>query len=188
MIGNSPMGSTSSPELDFSLSKICRSWYLFRRGKKCSPELFRFQYNLESNLSSLQEELENNSYHPGGYRTFIVNENKKRTISVASIRDRVVHRLLYEYLVPIYDKTFIYDVWSCRREKGLLGAIERTEWFLNKYQNSFVWRADIKKFFDNVDHEILLKILSFRITDKKTFNLLREVIGSYGLPTATERE
>ncbi len=115
------------------------------------------------NLSSLHADIANGRYRHGGYRSFIVSDNKKREISVASVRDRVVHRLLYEYLVPIYDQTFIFDVWSYRKEKGLLGAIERTEHFFSRYPRSFVWRADVRKFFDNVDHRILLGLLRKKV-------------------------
>lgn len=52
---------------------------------------------------------------------------------MASVRDRIVHRLVYDFLVGIYDETFIYDAWSCRKGKGLLGAIERTQEFLMRY-------------------------------------------------------
>jgi len=100
---------------------------------------------------------------------------------VASIRDRIVHRLLYEYLYKIYDKTFIFDVWSCRKEKGLLGAIERTEKFLSKYPNFFVWRADIKNFFNNIVPRILLEIISLRIKEVKAINILEEIIASYNV-------
>jgi len=106
---------------------------------------------------------------------------------VASVRDRVVHRLLYEYLNKIYDKTFIYDAWSCRKNKGLIAAIERTQKFLRKYKNSFIWRADIRKFFDNADHQILLKILFLRVKDTKAMNIIREIIVSYSAPIR-ERE
>lgn len=103
------------------------------------------------------------------------------------MRDRVVHRLLYEYLVRTYDKTFIYDAWSCRKGKGLIGAIERTQYLLKKYPRSFVWRADIVKFFDNVDHAILESTLSRKIADKTATRLLHEVISSFGT-RARERE
>lgn len=43
----------------------------------------------------------------------------------------------------------------------------------------YVWKCDVKKFFDSVDQEILLKILSFRIKDITTFNLLKEIISSF---------
>jgi len=131
--------------------------------------------------------LNSGRYKHGGYKKFIVTDNKRRQISVASVRDRVVHRLLYEYLNKIYDKTFIYDAWSCRKNKGLIAAIERTQKFLRKYKNSFIWRADIRKFFDNADHQILLKILFLRVKDTKAMNIIREIIVSYSAPIR-ERE
>lgn len=170
------MGSVS---IDLSLSNIWGSWFKFKRGKKSSREIEWFNYYLENNLHKLCVELNNERYKHSGYRNFIVIENKQREISVASVRDRVVHRLLYEYLVEIYDKTFIFDVWSCRKGKGLLEAIERAQKFLKKYSDGYVWRADVKKFFDNIDHDILTQILSFRTTDNKAIKILKEVIGSY---------
>lgn len=112
---------------------------------------------------------------------------------MASIRDRVVHRLVYDFLVRLYDKTFIYDAWSCRKGKGLLGAIERTQAFMRspaaracaqhmhtpRSQFTWVWKSDVSKFFDSVDQTILYQILSRRIKDKTTLELLKEVIGSY---------
>jgi len=88
-------------------------------------------------------DLHNDTYRHVGYSHRIVNEKKRRDIAVASVRDRVVHRLLYDYLVPLTDMQFDYDVWSCRMGKGLHAALRRTQYFLNKYDHSYVWRADI---------------------------------------------
>jgi len=110
---------------------------------------------------------------------FILTYNKTREISVASVRDRIVHRLLYDYLVEIFDKTFIFDAWSCRKGKGLIGAIDRAQEFIRKYPHGFAWRADIKKFFDNVNHEILFQILTRKIQNKTTLNVLKTVIDSF---------
>ncbi|MBT4433581.1 hypothetical protein HOC90_04530 [Candidatus Falkowbacteria bacterium] len=161
------------------MSNIWQSYNKFKKGKKPSQELEKFNYYLEKNLQKLFDNLSNGNYRHDGYRKFIVTDNKRREISVASIRDRVVHRLLYEYLTENYDKTFIYDVWSCRKGKGLHGAIKRTQEFLRKHKNSFVWRADIKKFFDSVDRQVLLKIIYRKIKDPKTFGLIKEVVQSY---------
>jgi len=177
--------------IDFSLSNIWRSWHRFRRGKKRTPELEKYSYNLEENLYQLYTDLNNGTYQHGSYRTFIVHDNKKRTISVTPIRDRIVHRLLYEYLIWIFNQTFIYDAWSCRRGKGLIGAIDRTQKILRGNSHSFVWRTDIRKFFDSVNCEILLDILGKKIKDKKALWLLEETIGSYhnqNLGTNRERE
>jgi len=158
---------------------VWKSWYAFRRGKKQTGELDAFTYRLEAELSCLQADLEGGTYHHGGYRSFTVTDNKKRTILVAGIRDRVVHRLVYEYLVPIYDKTFSYDVWSCRKGKGLLGAILRIQGLSARHPRVVVWRADIRKFFDNIDHAILLRILSRKIDDANAMAILREIVSSH---------
>ncbi|MCG2808772.1 MAG: hypothetical protein L6275_00285, partial [Candidatus Portnoybacteria bacterium] len=172
-----------SSSIDLSLANIWQSWFKFEKGKRKTKELEIFSYYLEQNLQLLYFELKTNRYKHGGYKKFIVTDSKRREIRVAGIRDRIVHRLLYEYLYEIYDKTFIYDTWSCRKNKGLLGAIKRTQKFLSKYPTSFVWRADIRKFFDNVDQQTLFEILSLRIKDTKTIKILREVITSYSLLT-----
>lgn len=173
MIGSDPM--------DFGLKNIWNECFNYRKGKKLSRELCEFWYHLEENLAELHNELNNGTYKHGGYSAFTVSDNKKRVISVASIKDRTVHRLIYDYLIPIFDPAFIYDVWSCRKGKGLLGAIERAQEFLKRNKNSFVWRADIKKFFENVDHDVLLRLIGRRVKD---LWLIEEVVRSYpqGIP------
>lgn len=116
--------------MDLSLKNIWQSWFKFKKGKKATPELDIFQYNLEEELYNLAKDLNDGTYKHGSYKTFMVCDNKKREISVASVRDRVVHRTIYDYLTGIYDKTFIYDAWSCRKGKGLMGAIDRTQKFI----------------------------------------------------------
>lgn len=190
---------TGNDSMDFGLKNIWNEWFNYRKGKKLSRELCEFWYHLEENLAELHNELNDGTYKHGGYSAFTISDNKKRVISVASIKDRVVHRLIYDYLVrpvakrtahtikliakqsPFFDHTFIYDVWSCRKGKGLLGAIERTQEFLHRNKNSFVWRADIKKFFENVDHDVLLRLIGRRVKD---LWLIKEVVRSYpqGIP------
>lgn len=175
--------------LNVSIESLWHAWVLFRRGKKRSVAIEEFAYALEDNLLSLHRELDRGRYRHGGYRQFTVTDNKRRDISVASVRDRVVHRLVYEYLVELYDCTFIFDAWSCRKEKGLLGAVERTQDFLRRYPRSFIWRSDITKFFDSVSQDVLLKILRRKINDEKVFWLLKEILSSYSCAArARERE
>ena len=165
--------------IDLSLSNIWKCWFEYKKGKKIGSEFLIFQDKLEANIQSIYADLNSGKYRHGEYRTFTVRDNKKREISVAEMRDRIVHRLVYDYLVPIFDKTFIYDAWSCRKGKGLFGAIKRAQSSLNSYPNCFVWRADVRKFFDNVEHEILFKLIEIKIKDEKALRVIREIIGSY---------
>lgn len=165
--------------IDLSLKNSWRTWFQFKKDKNFGFELYDFQYHLERNLEALFHDLNKGTYHHGGYRKFIVSDNKRREIPVASVRDRFVHRLIYDHLINIYDKTLIYDAWSCRVGKGLLASIERTQEFLTSYPEGYVWRGDVRKFFDSVDQEALLQILSLKVKNKVTFELLKEVIHSF---------
>lgn len=170
------MGNES---IDLGLGNIWRSWFVFRKGKQYTRELHGFQYYLEENLLRLFEDLNGGTYKHGKYKKFTVCDNKRREISVASLRDRVVHRLVYDYLNEMYDKTFIYDAWSCRKGKGLLGAIKRIQDFLRRYHKSFIWKCDIRKFFDSVDQNVLMKILRLKVKNPKACCLIEGILNSY---------
>jgi hypothetical protein len=86
--------------IDLSLKNIWKSWFNFKKGKRMTDDFHHFQYYLEKNLSDLHRDLVNAIYNHGTYRKFIVCDNKRREISVSSIRDRIVHRLIYDFLVP----------------------------------------------------------------------------------------
>lgn len=168
------------------MAALWHAWQAFVKGKRCSPAITAFWYNLEAELAKLAHELENHNYQHGPYESFIVHDPKKREIAVASVRDRVIHRLLYNYLVKQYDRSFCYDTWSCRSGKGLIGAISRTKGHMHKYLDGWLWRSDIKKFFDTVDHLALKKLLRRRIADPQAIWLLNEVINSYNFLQTTD--
>lgn len=171
------MGNSDS--IDLSLSNLYRSWYAFRKGKRKSSEILSFEYSLEQNLLHLTTSLINGGYKHGDYAHFEISDSKKREIAVAPVRDRVVHRLLYDYFEPIWDKAFIYDAWSCRKGKGLHAATNRTIKFMDKYSNCWVWRADINKFFDSVDQAQLLRLIQRRIHCQTAMQIIQEVLSSY---------
>ena len=171
------MGSDSS--IDITLNNIWRCWYTWRQGKKRTAAIDNFSYSLERYLFDLWSSLKAGTYRHSKYQKFIIADTKKRLISVASIRDRIVHRLLYDYLTLIFDRTFIYDAWSCRIDKGLHACIERTHSLIKKFRRGWVWRADIAKFFDNVDHDVLKSCVFRRVYDPKARSLIEETISSF---------
>ena len=166
--------------MDTSFSAFYRAWLDFSKGKSSSLAIDEFEYQLDSNLQELVSEISAGIYRHGKYKKITIHEKKRRDLAVATVRDRVVHRLLYDYLVVIYDKSFDPDVWSCRQGKGLHKCLSRTQKLLNKLGESYVWRADITKFFDSVDHYKLLECLKRKIGDNKSvMYLLSEIINSY---------
>ncbi len=169
----------SVEDIDLSLANIWESWYKFRKGKRNTQSINEFEYYLESNITRLHHDLTNHSYAHAPYTYFNLHDSKPRKISVASVRDRVVHRMLYDYLVPIWDKTFIYDAWSCRPGKGLHKAIDRADYFMRTYPQAWVWRADIRKMFHSIDHDLMKQMLRRRVQGEDALWLLDDVIDSY---------
>ncbi len=162
-----------------SIANLYKIWQLFKKRKRKTEEFRNFEYYIEENIFELSDVLSAKKYRHGGYREFEVYENKKRLIRVAGMRDRVVHRLVYEYLYNVFDKTFIFDVWSSRKEKGLIGAIERTQEFFNTHTSYYFWRGDIHKFFDSVSQELLIKLLTRKLGNNLAMYICEQIIKSF---------
>jgi retron-type reverse transcriptase len=150
--------------------RACRRRKRFKRGA-CE-----FDFEWESNLLQLRDELEGGRYTPGAYRHFFVIEPKKRKISAAPFRDRVVHHAVVRVIEPLFERAFIHDSYACRRRKGTHRAIDRAQRFLRRRR--FVLKTDIVKFFPNVDHQILLDQVGRRIKDVRLIELIRVIIQS----------
>ena len=120
------------------------------RGKRFKPGVARFVFDLERELLRLHEELASKTYRPGPYRTFTIYEGKTRQISAAPFRDRVVHHALTGVLEPIFERSFIFDSYACRKGKGTHAAVDRCQQFARRYR--YVLKADVRKFFPSIDH------------------------------------
>lgn len=127
----------------------------------------------------MHHDLIRGTYKHGSYRHFEVHDPKRRRVSVASVRDRVLHRMLYEYLTPLVDPKLLYDVWSCRRGKGLHAAVVRLCAFRHRHKNAWIIRTDIRQFFDSVRHDRLKSSLGRYVSCEKATVLCHNVIDSF---------
>ena len=100
------------------------------RNKRFRPDVLKFSHNTEKYLVSIRHKLINKTYVHGGYFKFIVNDSKKRTIWAAQFSDRIIHHILCNILEPIFEKSFIFDSYACRKEKGAQKAIFRLQKFI----------------------------------------------------------
>ncbi len=175
-----------SPETVFT------AWDEFKRGKRKKSDVQQFERHVEDNLLDIYDDLISGSYTHGKYTAFYVKDPKIRRIHKAIVRDRVVHHLLYNTLNPIFEPTFIPDSYSCRIGKGTHRGVQKLASYARKvhqtYGKCFVLKCDIRKFFDTVDHNILLFIIRRRIKDTKLLWLVEEIVESYITPGSRERE
>jgi len=149
-----------------------------RKGKRFRESAMAFDVELEKNIIRLQNELKNGTYQCGRYREFYVQESKKRFICAAPYRDRVVHHALCNVIEPIFEKTFIDDSYACRKNKGTHKAVERFSSFLRNPENRYALKCDIMKYFQSIDHEILLGQISKKIACTQTLHLIRQIVES----------
>ncbi|MCB9289345.1 MAG: RNA-dependent DNA polymerase [Lewinellaceae bacterium] len=145
-----------------------------QKGKKNQSNVARFNLRLEEELFALQRELQEKSYRPGPYRSFMIHDPKERMISAAPYRDRVVHHALCNITAPIFERTFIHDSYANRAGKGTHAAIIRYQHYARKYP--YVLKCDIRKFFPSIDHELLKLELRWKITCPDTLWLMDLII------------
>src|SRR3989338_1515549 len=165
-----------------------------RIGKSSKPYVIEFEKNLKENLTSLRNELENFTYIPKPLKRFTIRDPKTRIIHASAFRDRVVHHALCNIIDSIFDKTFIYDSYANRKGKSVHCAIKRFDYFKRKisingsqlnntnYKNmviGYVLKADIKHYFDTIDHAILIKKINRTIKDKNVIGLIKQILNQY---------
>ncbi|MEK6889437.1 MAG: hypothetical protein AABW80_05015 [Nanoarchaeota archaeon] len=187
-----------------SFENLILAWKKARKGKTKKNYIIEFERDLFCNLLALHYELKYLSYRPKALVTFILRDPKTRKISKSEFRDRIVHHAIVNILEPIFDKTFIHDSCANRIGKGNLFAIQRFYKYLrkvsrnrliaknkfrdNNYVSGYCLKADIKHYFQEVNHNILMNLISRKIRDKKVLNLIEKVNANFGMQRERERE
>lgn len=186
------VNSHGCPEVTFdkvvSLENLVTAWYEFRRGKRSRQDIRLYEYDLEDNIFNLHKELTSEYYRPDIYHQFRINDPKPRLISKATVRDRLVHHAIYRCLYPIFDRSFIFDSYSCRLGKGSHKAFARVRRQIlscsrNYTRPCFALKCDIRRFFDTIDHEVLLGLISKRVQDEQLLDLLNKVVKGFEVQT-----
>ena len=146
------------------------------RGKRGQPAVASFDFNVEDKLFKLQEELQSKTYLPGPYYSFYIRDLKRRLISAAPFRDRVVHHALCQIIEPIFERTFIPDSYANRIGKGTHAALDRAQALACRHP--YVLQCDLKQFFPSVDHQLLRRIFTRKIADPDVIALCDHILDS----------
>ncbi len=147
-----------------------------RKGKRARVPAATFEFYRESNLVGLQDELGDKCYQPGPYHSFYIHEPKRRLISAAPFRDRVVHHALCNIIEPIFERRFIHDSYANRKGKGTHRALDRAQQFARRYR--YALPCDVRQFFPAIDHEIMSGILGRVIACRDTMVLVDKILAS----------
>ena len=167
-----------------NIENILHTWERFLRGKRKKKDVMLFELNLSENLISIYKDLKNKTYIHGGYSSFNISDPKPRNIHKATVRDRVVHHLIYKELYPYFDTRFIHDSYSCRKNKGTHKSLDRFKYFAQKVSKNntrtcYILKCDIRKFFASINHDVLYTILKRHIVDAEIYWFIKQVVSSF---------
>jgi retron-type reverse transcriptase len=167
-----------------SIDNLFAAWDAFKSDKRSRKDVQAFERNVEEHLFALYRDLSSKKYKHGAYSGFWIKDPKPRHIHKATVRDRILHHAIFTILNPIFEPTFIAQSFSCRIGKGTHKGIQMLAEIVNKlnrngYKDVFVLKCDVRKFFDSINHDVLLRILAKRIKDPDAMWLLSEIVESF---------
>lgn len=156
--------------------KVCSR--VRNKRKVCIFENYKAEH-----IYNIYQRLNNKCLDIGKYNIFMITDPKCRIIMAQEIEDKIINHLIAEYiLVNVFETKYIDSMCATRKEKGTLYGIKLLKKYINDlkrtYQNIYVLKLDIKKYFYNIDHQVLKKIISKKIKDKDALNILYSIIDS----------
>ncbi len=160
----------------YEWDNLLNAWRKARKGKRGRSPAASFEYDVEANLLQLQKELAEKTYKPGAYTSFYIHEPKRRLISAAPFRDRVVHHALCNIIEPIFERSFIHDSYANRVGRGTHRALDRAQYYSRRFR--YVLQMDIRQFFPSIDHRLLQSILAGKIADPGVLALIDSIVAS----------
>lgn len=156
-----------------------------RKGKSTKTDIILFNLKQEEYIMWLYEQLKNGTYRHSGYSTFYITEPKKRKIEKSMYLDRIVHRWYVDnFMKEYFVKSFIDTSYACLENRGMHKAcldVQKSMKHCKRiWNNYYILKMDVSKYFQNIDIEILYQILNKKIKDEKLLWLTREILYSNG--------
>lgn len=144
------------------------------KGKNYKNEVILFNLKQEEYIRWLYEQLKNGTYKHGGYRIFYIQYPKKRKIEASRYIDRIVHRWIVDsFLNRYFVSQFINTSYACIKNRGMHKASIDVQNAMKHckriWQNYYILKMDIRKYFQNIDKDILMKILKRKVKEEKLF-------------------
>ena len=143
----------------------------------------KFENFKSEHIYSIYKRLNERNLNVGKYNIFMITDPKARIVMAQEIEDKIINHLIADYvLVKTFDNKYGSSICATRIGKGTLYGVKLLKQYLNeikrKYDEFYVLKIDISKYFYKIDHEILKNILRKKIKDKDALNILDEVIDS----------
>lgn len=152
-----------------------------RKNKRNTDAAVAFESDLAHNIRKLRDDLNNGTYKIGQSRCFAVTNPQPREVWAADFRDRIVHHLIYNRIATRFENSFSAGSCACIPGRGTLYGSQRLEAFIRSGTENWskplhYLSMDISNFFVSIQKSILDDLLSEKIHDKWTLQLVRQVL------------
>lgn len=146
-----------------------------------------YEVDLENNIEQLVKEIQNMSYKPSpAKRVYIPKANGKvRGLAIATYEDKIVQMAVKKVIEAIYEPKLLDTMYGFRPNKNCHDALKELNWTIERRRVNYVVDADIRSFFDKVDHEWLIKCLEQHIKDPRMIRLIKRFLKA-GIVEKTE--
>lgn len=135
----------------------------------------KYEENIAHNLQDLVKRMKRHAYRPQPVRRVHIPKpgtNKSRPLGIPAYEDKLVQAALSKIINAIYEADFLECSFGFRPNRGCHDALKVLNYIIEKKKVSYVVDADIKGFFDHVDHQWLMKFIGHRIKDPNIHRLI----------------
>lgn len=165
----------------FTYDELFKAYDDCIRHKKNSPNAVNFMINKNENVIQLCDEINDRSYTIGQSIAFIIKYPKYREVFAADFRDRVVHHLVINELMPYFERYFIKESFSCMIGRGTLHGIETMARYMDECSKhytipTYALKMDVQSFFMSIDKNLLAMKLDKFIVETYPENRKKECL------------
>ena len=138
-----------------------------------------YEAKLDANLDNLLNRMKRGAYRPNPSRRAYIpkcGSSKMRPLGISCYEDKLVENAIAQILIPIYEQKFITTSYGFRPNRSCHMAVREVIEMVQYRKTNYVVEADIRGFFDNVDHEWLMKMLTHDIADKRFLEVIHKFL------------
>jgi len=159
--------------------RLTRAFFKLKKGAAVGVDgvsWHDYEQNVETNIADLHARI-----HRGGYRALPSRrvwipkpDGRKRPLGIAALEDKIVQQAVVWVLQNIYEEDFLGFSYGFRPERNQHQALDALSVAITSKKVNWILDADVKGFFDAMDHSWLIKFLEHRIGDQRILRLIRK--------------